>query len=201
MRFSFTASYIAIWILVLFQGLLVLALLRQLTELRRLIEAGGLQADDRLPVGSPAPEFSGVDLRSGEQVRMDSLSWFGGVMLFLSPDCGVCKGLAEGLRQPATDGLPRIVVFCQGEEQACSRFVKRLDPEVHLLVKGAKKTAALYHVSGFPTAIAVDRKQRIVGYGHPENVGDLKDFWARSLKTDSADAVVEEKAFLASVSQ
>jgi hypothetical protein len=197
MRFGFFASYIAIWILVLFQGLLVLALLRQLAELRRLVEQGGLQGEDRLPTGSPAPEFAGFDVRSGQQVGSHSLRGLGGVILFLSSECTVCKDLAASLRQPAMNGLPPIIAFCQGGEEACARFVKRLGLEVYLLLKGAEEIAARYHVSGFPTAVVVDGKGKIRAYGHPENVEDLRRLVARSLDADSANANFEEKPYVA----
>lgn len=197
MRFDFFASYIAIWALVMSQCLLVLALLRQLAELRRLVEQGGLQSEDRLPTGSLAPEFAGFDVRSGRQVGSHSLSGLGGVILFLSPNCTVCKRLADSLRQPAMNGLPPIITFCQGGEQACARFIERLVLEVHLLLEGAEETATRYHVSGFPTAVVIDGKRKIRAYGHPENVDDLKRLVARSLGADLADTDVGEKPHLA----
>lgn len=188
-NFSFSASYIAIWILVLFQGLLILALLRQLAELRSLMERGAFRGEDHLPVGSPAPKFAGRDLRTGQQVGSLSLSGSGGIILFVSPKCSVCKGLAYKLRQGVTNHLPPIVVFCNGGEQGCAYFVKRLASEIHLLTEGAEQTAARYHVSGFPTAIVVDGKQKIRGYGHPENLEDLEQLVARNV--DAADEAIE----------
>lgn len=190
MSFSFFTSYIAIWVLVLFQGLLVIALLRQLAELRRLVEMGGFQ-EDRLPAGSPAPRFAGLDVRSGQQVSSYSLNGRGGVLLFLSPDCTVCKGLADSLRPPALNDLPPVIAFCQGGERACERFIKRLGPGVSLLFDVAGETAARYHVSGSPTAVVVDEKQRVRGYGNPQDVEDLKRLLARSLVAEAAEPEVQ----------
>jgi hypothetical protein len=187
MDFGFSASYVAIWIVVLFQGLLIVALLRQLAELRRLVEAGGLQGEDRLPVGSPAPRFAGFDVRSGQPVSSHTFSGSGGLVLFLSADCTVCRGLADRLRPPAMNGLPPIIAFCQGGEHSCAGFVKKLSLDVHLLLEGAEETAARYRVSGFPTAVVVDANQKIRGYGHPRNVEDLRQLLARSLDAASAD--------------
>lgn len=191
MNFSFFASYIAIWILVLFQGLLILALLRQLAELHRLMERGVLQGEDRLLAGSRAPKFAGLDVRTGQQVGSHILNGSGGVILFLSPECVVCKSLADSLTQRAISRLPPIIVFCKGGEQGCSYFVKRLGLEIHLLREGAEETAARYHVSGFPTAIAVDGKQKIRGYGHPKNLEDLRQLLAREV--DVVGEGVEQK--------
>ena len=197
MSFSFFASYIAIWILVLFQGFLILALLRQLTELRRLLEMGGLHVEDRLPQGSPAPEFEGFDARSGQPVGTRILSGRGGILLFLSPDCTVCRGLVASLRQPAIDALPPIIALCQGAEQSCGRLVKRLGPEVNLLIKGTHEIAARYRVTGSPTAVVVDDERKIRGYGNPQNIEDLGRLLSRSLVADSADEWAGEKPHLA----
>ncbi len=199
MTFGFSASYIASWIVVLFQGLLIVFLLRQLAELRRLGEQGGLPGEDHLSTGSPAPEFAGFDARSGQQIGSRSLSGLGGVILFLSPDCTVCKGLAGSLRQPAMNDLPPIIALCPGGEQACAGVVKGLGLEVYLLFTGAEEMAARYHVSNFPTAVVVDAKQKIRGYGHPENVEDLKRLVADSLGADSINVNVEEKPHLAAL--
>jgi hypothetical protein len=198
-RFGFLASYIAIWVLVFFQGLLLLALLRQLAELRRLLEQGGLQADDHLLMGTSAPEFAGLDVHSGAQVGSQNLSGSGGVILFLSPECTVCEGLADRLGQPAVNGLPPIIALCQGGRQACAGFVKRLGLEIHLVLEGAEEIAARYQVSGFPTAVVIDGKQKIRAFGHPKNVEDLTRLVARSLGVDSITADAAEKPYLASV--
>ena len=194
MNFGFSASYIALWALVVFQGLVALALLKQLTELRRLVEQGGLLGEDWLPVGSPAPEFAGLDFRSGRHVSNRDLNGREVVILFLSA-CDVCIKLADNLRQAATNGLPPIVAFCRGGERSCAGIVKALPPEIHLLLESAEDTAARYRASRSPTTVVVDGKRRIRGYGHPENVEDLKRLLASSLGAGSRENP-EEKLHL-----
>jgi hypothetical protein len=200
MSFGFSASYIAIWAIVLFQALLIVALLRQLAELRRLLEMGGLQGEDHLPAGSAAPRFAGLDTRTGQQVGIRSLSGSGGAVLFLSPDCSVCENRVASMRQPAMIGLPPIVIFCQGGKQHCADFLKGLGSGVHLLQEGAEETAGRYGVSGFPTAVVIDANQKIRRYGHPKNVDDLRRLLARSLDANPEDADDELKPNLAVLS-
>ena len=195
MKFTFFASYLAIWILVLFQGLLVLALLRQLAELRRLVELGGLHGEDRLPAGSLAPEFAGIDVRSGREVTLQSFSEVGGVLLFLVPDCNVCNGLANSIRPPVTDELPPVVVFCQDTEGHCAPFRERLGAQVHLLGK-SEETAERYQVFGSPTAIVIDGELKIRAYGHPQEIKDLKQLVARSLVTKATTANLQGSSHL-----
>ncbi len=192
MSLTFSASYLALWALALFQGLLILALLRQLAELRRLIEQRGLPSEDWLPVGSGAPKFAGVDSRSSRSISLHNLDGRGAILLFLS-GCEACKGLAASLRRSATDGLPPVVAFCVGGKQPCGPVVKRFDLEVPVLLESAEETAAQYRVSSFPTAVIVDEKRRIRGYGHPENIEELRYLLAHSLETPLGDRGPDRK--------
>lgn len=55
--FRFLSSYIALWLVVLAQGVLILAVLQQLAKLRNAAVRGDL-SEDRLPDGSKAPDFT-----------------------------------------------------------------------------------------------------------------------------------------------
>jgi hypothetical protein len=199
MGIEFLTSYIVIWVVVLFQSLLIVALLRELRELQRLVRHGSLLGADRLPTGAPVPKFAGVDWRSGQQVGNHSLNGIGGIVVFLSSDCSTCRDFAVSLRQPAIDGLPPIIAFCKGGEQGCQRLLKMADARVHLLLKGAEETAALFQVTGFPTAVVIDAKQRVRGYGHPKNIEDLKRLLEVSLDVSLKNTGVEETPELAKV--
>jgi len=178
-NFSFSASYIALWVLVVFQGFVLLALLQQIEKLRR-VAASGRLFEDQLPQGRRAPEFANIDRQSGRQFGTRSLEGSGGVLLFLSSDCLVCKRLAEDLGRRATDDLPAIVVFCVGRERGCARFENRLGTYKFVL-DGAAKTAARYRVSSFPTAIVLDGQLKISRYGHPKDVTEIKELWSSVL--------------------
>ncbi len=174
MSFSFYGTYGLLWVFALFQGLLLLALLRELGELRRIVGVTGVPVDDHLPLGSPAPAFAGIDLRSGQQIALRLMDDARGqVVLFVSPGCSVCRGLADSLRLVTHEGFPRIVAICSGKEQECRRFVDRLGPDVPVLVDTDGAIGASYRVWGPPTAVVVEG-QLVRSYGHPTNVEDLK---------------------------
>lgn len=194
MSSPFITSYIAIWIVVVFQGLVVLALLRELTELRQKLEAVGLRADDRLPIGSPAPDFTAVDVRSKKTVGLRNLKGTGGAILFLTPHCGTCKDLANSMRAPALDGLPPVIVFCQGGDSACARVFEILDPKAYSVHQNAQELASRYRVTGSPTVVLVDEEQKIRGYGHPEHFADLKKLLAQASDTQPATTKVDTEA-------
>src|SRR5918996_1614498 len=70
MNFTFSATYAALWVIVLFQAVLVLALLRQLVELRRVVDHVDLPATGPLPVGDAAPQFESLDSRTGRAMSL-----------------------------------------------------------------------------------------------------------------------------------
>ena len=102
MSFAFSATYVALWAVVLFEGLLVVAVLQQLAKLRPLLErAAGSVVVDEPSIGSAAPEFAGIEQISGGAVGVDNLAGRGGGLLFLSPDCPTCKDLVDSVGRTA----------------------------------------------------------------------------------------------------
>jgi hypothetical protein len=185
-------SYVALWALVVFQCLLILFLLEQLAKLRRFAVGGGFSVN-LLPEGSKAPDFANVDKHSTRQVGLRSLDGTGGVILFLSSECLVCRGLVDRLALFGADESPLIIAFCQGRERGCARFGKRLGTRFRFVVDAAGETAARYRISTFPTAVVVDGKQRIRGYGYPSDVRDIKEMCSRILARVSPDAGREHR--------
>jgi hypothetical protein len=171
---TFTATYIALWVLVAMQCLLILALVKQFAELKRLLDKGGLPGPQRLPAGTPAPEFEGADLRSGRLISSADWNGRGGLILFLSPECTLCRRLASGLEHLEQDALSRLVVLCQGDERGCQEFSRQIGAAVAVLFDRSPGAAARYRVSGSPTAVLLDEALRVRGYGHPNGVEDLK---------------------------
>jgi hypothetical protein len=196
----FFVSYIAVWVLVLFQGLLALALLRRLEELRDMMkQAWGdmaeedFQEDDFLPTGSRAPEFAGLDARSGQPVGIHNLDR-GGVLLFLSSECRLCRGLAKSLGQYPLNGLPTIIAVCQGGDEAAMIFGKRLGEDISLMSEGAEETARLYRVSSYPTSVVIGPTRIVRGYGHPTDVESLRSLLDRSLNEDEVEVEVRAQS-------
>lgn len=186
MSFGFYGSYVALWALVVFQALVVVALLRQISELKRYVEQGGLPASNQLAAGTPAPAFSALDLRSRQSLGLERLNGRGGVVLFLSPDCTVCRGLADSLRAQGKDALVPIIPVCEGDDQGCSVFLERLGKDFPLLVDARQQVGNLFHVEGSPTAVVLDGDKKIRGYGHPQDARDLGELVRRSLAEEAA---------------
>lgn len=174
MNFDFSATYAALWCLVVFQSLVMLALLRQISELRRLADRGLFPSGDQLPMGTRAPDFVGFEQYAAHLPEYGVLESHGGIILFVSPNCSACSGLVDSLGKQDRNDLPTVIMFCQGSEQECGAIERRLGEAIPVFSRGAAETAARYRISGFPTAVLVDEDRRIRAYGHPKDVGDLR---------------------------
>lgn len=97
----FNISYLLLWALVVTQALVIFVLARQLTYMRE-IAATGSTKDNHLPIGSRAPSFSGLDVRTGK--ALSSADFYGKktAICFLSAGCGICRTVARDLgKRPA----------------------------------------------------------------------------------------------------
>lgn len=189
MNFGFTTSYILLWVLVVFQTLVAIGLLREITKLRRLQWGVG----QRLPLGSLAPEFSAMDLRSGLRLSSEMLNGHTSVVLFISPAYSLCKNLANSLQLLEHDQSVSILTVCDGDENDCRVFLKGLSHNVPLLLDTDHKIRELYRVAGSPTAVVVNAEKKVRGYGHPRDARDLKELLTMTLtnsdfETDIAEA-------------
>jgi peroxiredoxin len=165
-NFSFSATYLALWLFVAFQGLLILALLLKLEKLRQLIERGS-----SLPIGTNAPDFASVD-QAGQQTSLATLR-DGGILLFLSADCPSCKGLIHSIASLGSLSL-RTIAVCLGEKESCADLSRHLGSSIPVIFDQSGKIATAYGASVFPRAVIVDDKKKVRGYGYPRNVDDLE---------------------------
>ncbi|MEX2158490.1 MAG: redoxin domain-containing protein [Dehalococcoidia bacterium] len=149
------ASYIALWAVVLFQGIVIFILLRQLG----VIYLGTAQAvaRDGLSQGQRAPEFSlpGLD---GAPVALAALRGLPLLLVFGSPSCGPCKTLVPELNVFAGEkaGELRVLFLSRGDVEDTRRFVQELDVRVPVAVYPDERLAEQYKVRVTPFAFLLD---------------------------------------------
>lgn len=185
MGFGFYSSYITLWILVVFQALLTLAIFRQVLDLEK--RAGirpGAAFDGRSLLGTRAPKFSGVDSRSGRRVDVNIFNGRGGVILFLSAHCSICRSLSKTLQDGLVESLPPMVGICTGDTKGAMKLGKYLAPQIPLLLDGAEDAVSAYKVSGYPTAVVLDSKRIVRGYHGVNSADDIKRLVASSAADD-----------------
>src|SRR5438067_7226270 len=89
-------SFIALWIIVIGEGVLILLLYRQLGVLY-LGSAAGVSRDG-LAVGSQAPDFTLADI-DGQPHKLSSMRGRNILLLFGSSHCDPCRRLLPGLEE------------------------------------------------------------------------------------------------------
>jgi hypothetical protein len=181
MSFTFLSTYLALWGLVLFQSLIILGLLRELTEIRRLAEDGRLP--QRLPVGAHGPRLKGSDLRTGAAIDSSLFAGRELMLLFLSPGCRMCWRLADGTRKPAAEPALSRIAVCQGSAAECAGFADVLASDVPLLLDATGGSSRSYGVRSTPVAFVLDPDGRVRASGSPRHAGELAELLERARAT------------------
>jgi methylamine dehydrogenase accessory protein MauD len=153
------ASHVLLWALVVGLAVAVAALARQIGVLHeRVAPAGALLGRESPRPGEPAPVLDVTDW-AGRPLRLGAPDPDGAstLLLFVSPDCPVCKvvlPVARSLRA-AEGGRLRLVVASDGERERHAAFVReqRLERERYVL-SGALGLA--WQVPRLPYAALVD---------------------------------------------
>lgn len=176
--FSFSATYIALWAIVLFQGLLILAVMRQLGDVRAVPD--GSRSESLLPIGTPAPPFSAIDRRIGGPIELSTVA--DTILLFIASNCPTCRSLLKDLQHASWDGLPSVVGVCQ-EHSERSRWYEQAPPQLQVIVDEATDLISRYRIASFPTAVIVDSHLIVRLYGHPDSAADLRQLYSRFKQT------------------
>jgi hypothetical protein len=168
MSFGFFPTYVALWIFVAFQGLMIIALLLKLENLRQLVERGA-----SAPIGSRAPEFAGLN-QFDQQTGLSIFDGLGGILLFLAPGCPLCERLLGSIDSSQGKELPKTLVLCRGDKDKCADVAKRLRRDVSMIVDQTGSVASSYGATAFPRAVIVDGDKKIRAYSYPRTADDLK---------------------------
>jgi len=161
-------SNILLWLVVIGLGLVIFALTRQIGVLyERVAPAGALAVNKQLEVGQAAPEMTLQTLHNTLVNIGDSGSLQRSqLLLFVSPDCPVCKTLLPAIRsarQHEADWLD-VVLASDGEPAAHLAFVKQyeLGNVPYVLSELLGKT---YGVAKLPYAVLIDEHGVIASMG------------------------------------
>ena len=153
-------SNLVLWLVVVGLGVTVLALARQVGVLHeRIAPAGALSLRGGPEVGQPAPihellALDGTLLRVGG-TRDDGRTT---LLVFVAPDCPVCRELAPALRALARRErrwLELVLASDGGETAEHAAYAKRIGLEEHPYVLSSALGLA-YQVGKLPHAVLVD---------------------------------------------
>ncbi len=162
------ASYIVLWAVVLFQGLVIFILLRQLGVMY-LGTARGV-AHDGLPVGERAPDFN-LPALEGRSISLADFRGLPLLLVFGSPDCSPCRRLIPDLNVFARDRVAevRVLFLSRGAVEDSRRFVREHDVQVPLAVFPDEGLADKYKARVTPFAFLIDGEGVIRAKGLANN--------------------------------
>ncbi len=161
-------SYIALWGVVLFQGVVIFVLVRQLGVIY-LGTAQGV-ANDGLDVGKEAPDFSlrGLD---GEQLSLASFRGTPLMLIFGSPTCAPCRGLIPDLNAFARDRAEelRVLFLSRSDDESTRRFASEQNIEVPIAAHPDEELPNSYEARVTPFGFLVDNDGVIRAKGLANN--------------------------------
>lgn len=165
----FDLSYAALWGLVLLQALLLQEIVREAVWLKRLVHDFGRKRD-RLPTGTPVPDFTAPVLDGDRVFRARQLAGGETILLFVEPSAAaspVYASLDDGIHGLWHKAEGRLLLVCRGSAEECRRLVADRPFQVPVLVDEGGQIAASFLVSATPTAVGLDAEGRIASYGRP----------------------------------
>lgn len=190
-------SNILLWIGFLAMVLVNLALARQIGVLyERVAPAGALMMNQKLEVGSRAPELAVPDLDGTVREIGKADSGKSQLLFFLSPDCPVCSELTPVLRSAAkaeSDWLT-VALASDGDDQDHRGYItrKKLQGFPYMVSEVLGKT---YGVSKLPYAVLIDEQGMIASMGIINSREHLESlFEAKERKVASIQEYMNKKS-------
>ena len=160
-------SNIVLWIGFVALVIINLALARQIGVLyERIAPAGALMMNQKLAVGSPAPELAVASIDGEIEEVGKVVDGRSQLLFFLSPDCPVCNELTPALKSAAKGEAEwlRVILASDGEQQDHRGYIARkgLGDFPYLVSELLGKT---FGVSKLPYAVLIDEQGNIASMG------------------------------------
>ena len=164
------ASYVVLWLVVILLVFLVVALARQVGVLHlRLAPHGALEEDDEgPPLGEPVPPVESHDV-DGRPVTIGGAG--GQLVLFVSPDCSLCRTVLPSLPVAARQASlrPAVVVDASVPGEAANRLARNGIPVVP-----DPPLAHTFRIPGTPYAVAIDSGGVVRAKGTVNNLEQME---------------------------
>lgn len=165
----FYISYVALWMLVILQSLILLGLVRMVSQLQQSSSAtdrGGMSA------GEEAPQFDAVSL-SGMPIHSRDFVGRLTALLFVSTTCPACTGILQDMEPVSYKTNGNVIVICKAGHEDCQYLAEFYKLNVPVVADVDDRLCQLYKISSVPTAVLINANNRIQSYGQPlqEKVG------------------------------
>ena len=163
------ASWIALWVIVLFLGSLLLGSLRALALLRWQLEQleatmpGKINRKGLKP-GAAAPEFSLPDT-AGDQVSLRDFAGRRVFLVFTQSGCRPCHAVLPELETLQAKGQVRVIVVNNGDLGSTRDLTKRLSVSFPVLIQERYELSKRYEAFATPFGFLIDERGVIASKG------------------------------------
>lgn len=178
----------ALWLLLLVQGVLLLLIYRHF-GLATLGTIAGIQRDG-LPVGERAPAISGVTAEGAVMPWAPERHGRSQLLLFLAPNCQSCAQILPLVNQLACRANghgPSIVGITPGGQESAVQLAEKLRPS--FLCLATDEAVPNYRVRVTPFGFVVGKDGRILAKGLCSDAVRLRDLLITGGMTDAAAAL------------
>ncbi len=160
------ASLLVSWLAIAVLAVTVIALARQIGILHeRVAPLGALKVDRGPAVGDAAPAFSLAALDQRRvQIGTVPPGFRSQLLLFVSPNCPVCKKLMPIVKSFVARERLELVFIGDGDGQEHRRMVERFGLETFAFVNNAE-VGIRYGVAKLPYAVLIDERGVIASSG------------------------------------
>jgi peroxiredoxin len=165
----FYLSYVALWILVIFQTLILLGLVRMVSQLQQTGAVAGVSE------GQEAPAINAIDL-SGAPINSKHFAGRQTALLFVSTSCSLCaEALAniDYLQKKTNQGI--VIVICQAGRADSVRLVGKYDLNIPVIADEDLQISRAYSVSSVPTAVIINENNHIKSHGQLKRAEELNE--------------------------
>jgi peroxiredoxin len=159
-------SFGALWLLVIFQGLVLLGLVRTVYALRGVHVHKRERQDSQDLLHQRAPEFRALDL-AGSAFNSADVAGEPHAFLFVSPRCRSCSVTRDELESLTWKAGGKVYVVCRGGARECEEFSKLHELGTSVLVDDSFEISRAFKVTGVPTAVLIDESSIVQSYGNP----------------------------------
>jgi len=171
----FVASYVLLWLIVLLQSTVVIALIRRVS-LDSSSKPEWSYRVQPLDQGSTAPEFAAMSLHDSSTITSKDFQGKRILLGFVTAGCVKCDEAVAQAPTVAKNYSASIVLLCGSTKRDCQEHFSNIridDGAIFLFDEGAG-IAGMYGVYGAPVFVLVDSDWRIEKYGAPHDEGHLE---------------------------
>jgi len=166
-------SYVFLWVLVAFQSLVIVGLVRSSYLLQNRVPATGTGSASDFPT----PEFHATDL-TGRLVSNETISGQKTALLFVSTKCRTCNVTLQDLEAVKKKANGNVIVVCQDRRQSCVEAAQKYGLTIPVIVDDNDELGQLFNVTNVPTAILINDEGRIQSYGQPMQAEEVEQMLA-----------------------